>query len=105
MDKPAEGIALVDTPGGIADWLFRNRRTGEIELFQWPNAPLLVWFVATVAHRLGAFGEGRANEVLGAVASAALALWALLEIFSGVNPFRRMLGTVVLAWVGYSTLR
>jgi hypothetical protein len=39
------------------------------------------------------------------VAECALAVWALDEIFRGVNPFRRMLGGVVLAGLVASLIR
>jgi hypothetical protein len=80
------------------DWMFRSRTTGRIALVQVPNLPLVVWFLASAADRLELI-EGQGRDVLGVVAAAALALWAVGEIVSGVNPFRRSLGLVVLLWM------
>jgi hypothetical protein len=89
---------------GFWDWLLRNRRTGEITVAQLPNAPLLVWLAASV---LQVWWNPRIadRDVLAVVSSGALAVWALFEIASGVNPFRRMLGTVVLGWIAWSLVR
>ena len=78
------------------NWLFRNRQTGEITVAQRPNGALIVFFVATVVKVIfdPAGGIGTAVTV---VAKGALAIWALDEIFRGVNPFRRILGGVVMA--------
>ncbi len=62
---------------------------------QWPNAPLVIFGLVTVAlrslHPSG--GIATAGRV---VAGLALLVWALDEVVRGVNPFRRMLGAVVL---------
>jgi hypothetical protein len=39
------------------------------------------------------------------LASAAFALWAGDEVLRGVNPFRRLLGLAMLAWLGLSLVR
>jgi hypothetical protein len=82
----------------VANWTFRNRQTGAITVAQWPNAPLVIFGVVTVAlrsfHPSG--GIGTAGRV---VAGLALLVWALDEVTRGVNPFRRMLGVVVLGAV------
>jgi hypothetical protein len=79
----------------IYEWLFRNRHTGEITIAQTPNAPLLVfaaaWVLALLWNPGGALGTG-----LDVVSGVALAIWAGDEIVRGVNPFRRLLGAVVL---------
>ena len=78
------------------NWLFRNRRTGEITVAQRPNAPLAIWLVATIVGLVfdPTGGLGTALEVVG---RGALIVWALDELVRGVNPFRRILGAVVLA--------
>jgi hypothetical protein len=45
------------------------------------------------------------HPVLVVLASAALALWAGDEVLRGVNPFRRLLGLAILAWLGFSLVR
>ncbi len=74
-------------------WFFTDRTTGRYVIAQWPNAPLWVWIVATVGHRITGWSW------LGWVATAALVGWALLELLRGQSPFRRVLGAGALAWV------
>lgn len=78
------------------DWVFRNRQTGRVTVAQWPNAPLLLFLVAA-ALRAVVHPGGIAGEILSAVAAVALITWAVIELVRGVNPFRRLLGGVVLA--------
>jgi len=49
--------------------------------------------------------QGRARDVLVVLTSAALALWSGDKVLRGVNPFRRILGGVVLAWLVVSLVR
>jgi hypothetical protein len=88
----------------VVDWVLRDRRTGRIVIAQWPNAALVVWLVASTAQALLQPGGGwrTASRV---VATLALGWWALDEIARGVNPWRRMLGAVVLAGLLASLLR
>jgi len=75
----------------VVDWLFRDRRTGEVVIAQFPNLPLWV-FLATVVLRRVVPEDSGAFTALRAVALAALAWWALDEALRGVNPWRRLLG-------------
>lgn len=79
----------------MIDWLFRDRRTGGITIAQFPNPPLIVFLVAA-AVRLVADPLGTVGDVVWVVGFVALLVWALDEIVRGVNPWRRILGTVVL---------
>ncbi len=89
---------------GIVDWLFRNRRTGERTFVQLPNAPIIVWFVASVVHLF--WDPSVAGwDVLTVVSTGALAFWACDEVLRGVNPFRRMLGAGVLVWLMVGLVR
>ena len=64
-------------------WLFEDRQTGRLVVVQWPNVPLWIWIVATVLR-------------LRLLATVALIAWALWEVARGVNPFRRILGGLIL---------
>jgi hypothetical protein len=75
-------------------WAFRSRRTGRLTVVQWPNVPLWVFIVASVAVRV-VHPSGRIHQVARVVAVVALLLWALDEMVRGVNPFRRLLGAAV----------
>jgi hypothetical protein len=80
----------------FVDWMFRSRKTGRITIAQLPNWPLAIWLLASVAGRL-AHPHGGTRVALKVVAAVALAVWAGDEVLRGVNPFRRLLGAVVLA--------
>jgi hypothetical protein len=87
----------------VLDWALRDRRTGRIVIAQWPNAPLAVWLAAGVVGAVldSGGGWGTATQVIGTLA---LGVWAVAEIGWGVNPWRRLLGAVVLAGLGASSL-
>jgi hypothetical protein len=58
-------------------------------IVQFPNAPLIVAFLSgLVAHRT----HGDQHAYAQAVSYLSMAIWAYLELFQGVNTFRRLLG-------------
>ena len=80
------------------NWLFRNRETGEITVFQAPNPALGTFFVVFFVNRL--FNPpGTAGTALTAIGTGALAIWAVDELARGVNPFRRILGAAFLVGI------
>ena len=87
----------------MVDWLFRDRRTGRIVIAQWPNLALAIWLGAT-ALRAVLDPTGGWRTTLDLVATAALTWWSLDEILRGVNPWRRLLGTLVLTATALSLL-
>lgn len=91
-DTPPTERAL--RPGSPA-WWFTSRATGRITVAQFPNVPLLVFLGAVVAGRL-LDHHHQISRVCADVATGAIVLWALDEILRGVNPWRRLLGAVVL---------
>ena len=97
------GIEPPDTPPsgrgphpGSPAWWFTNRVTGRITVAQFPNVSLMVFVGAAVAGRL-LDHHHQISRILADVATGAIVLWALDEIVRGVNPWRRVLGAVVLA--------
>jgi len=86
---------VIDTARRVADWLLRDRTTGSIVVAQRPNAPLVVFLVATVV-RVVVSPSGAVGTAVSIVGAVALVWWAGDEIVRGVNPFRRLLGAVVL---------
>ena len=80
----------------LVDWLFRDRVTGGITVAQFPNWSLGAW-LASVAVRVVLRPRGTAGAVVEVVGTAALVVWAVDEMARGVNPWRRILGTIVLA--------
>jgi hypothetical protein len=86
------------------NWLFRNRQTGEITVAQAPNPPLLIWLLATIA-RVVFDPSGWLGTALTIVATTALIVWSLDELVRGVNPFRRIVGAVILALQIFAVFR
>jgi hypothetical protein len=66
----------------------------DFPLVQFPNAPLLVAIAAWIVAKLT---DGAAHDLARGVFTAALAVWAILELVRGSNWVRRVLGAVVLA--------
>ncbi|HYW22169.1 MAG TPA: hypothetical protein VE956_23215 [Nodularia sp. (in: cyanobacteria)] len=76
----------------LVDKTFRDSN-GEIVLAQMPNLPLIVWIVASLLALV--FTSGKINTVLDVLANGSLFTWAWMELFQGVNYFRRALGLAV----------
>ncbi|WP_224095421.1 hypothetical protein [Nostoc sp. MS1] len=77
----------------VFDKTFRDSE-GKIVIAQAPNLPLIVWIVTSLLSLI--FTTGTIHTVLDVVATGSLFTWAWLELFEGVNYFRRTLGFVVL---------
>jgi hypothetical protein len=58
-------------------------------IVQFPNAPLILAFASGI---LAQSSHGRVHADAQAVSYLAMAVWAYLELFQGVNSFRRLLG-------------
>lgn len=80
------------------DWMFRSRVDDRIVIGQLPNLALGIFIVAAALRWLIA-PSGTAGVVLDVVATGALVWWAVDEVLRGVNPWRRLLGVGVLAFV------
>ena len=70
-------------------------KNGRLVLWQTPNAWLIGWAILTT---LSLLFIGRTADVLSGLASGSLIIWSLLEIFKGINYYRRLLGVAVLAY-------
>jgi len=84
--------------------MFRSRETGRITIMQRPNIALTTALIAIVVRTL-LHPAGSARVTLTVLVGVALTVWAVLEIARGVNPWRRLLGAVllilaVLSWFG-----
>lgn len=77
--------------------------SGNIVLWQWPNIWLIGWAVLTFISLL--FSSGMIADILTWAGEASLIIWCLLEIFKGVNYFRRGLGVIVLYYAVTTLLR
>lgn len=84
----------------LFDKFFRDSN-GNIVIAQPPNLPIIVWSVASLLKLI--LANDLINKGLDLIAFGSLFTWAWLELFQGVNYFRRMLGFFVL--VGFIGLR
>jgi hypothetical protein len=80
---------------------WRNRQ-GKVVIWQTPNLPLIAWAGLTF---FSLMVNGRLADILSWLGSAGLIIWSLLEIFKGVNYFRRALGLLVLFMAIMSLLK
>ena len=86
---------------GWLRWLFLTK-DGQVVIAQFPNAPLLIGFLADAV----AFAtKGQAHLISNVVSQVAFMIWALMEIGWGVNPFRRILGGLVFALVAFGVVK
>lgn len=76
--------------------------TGRVVLWQTPNVWLLVWAGFTT---VSLFFTAHTADVLSWIASVALIVWSLFEVFRGVNYFRRLLGLTVLVFAVASLIK
>jgi hypothetical protein len=58
-------------------------------LIQFPNVPLILAFVSGL---VAANSHGGEQDGARAISFLSMAVWAYLELFEGVNAFRRLLG-------------
>jgi hypothetical protein len=72
--------------------LFRDKNNNVV-LFQKPNLPIIVWLVCLTG---GKFTNGDLQTFFELVGFGAIFTWSWLEIFQGVNYFRRILGLIVM---------
>jgi hypothetical protein len=69
-------------------------KDGRLALASKPNIPLITWFVSLLLVKM--LPDGSWQTAASLISFGALFTWAWLEIFHGVNYFRRILGAAVL---------
>jgi hypothetical protein len=78
-------------------WFFRNRETGAITIAQAPN--LILWIVIVGSVLIWVCRPaGHLGAALEIVVRTAIFVWAIDEVWRGVNPWRRCLGVSVLGY-------
>ncbi|QSJ20717.1 hypothetical protein JYQ62_09700 [Nostoc sp. UHCC 0702] len=87
---------MENTENTFFDKTFRDSN-GNIVIAETPNLPLIVWIVTSLLALI--FTTGKINTVLEVLANGSLFTWAWLELFDGVNYFRRSLGLAVLVGI------
>lgn len=70
---------------------------GSYVIWQWPNLPLVGWFVCFVLAII--FSDYSIKSTFQDLSRMFLFLWAYLEIKSGLSSFRKLLGVVVMVLV------
>jgi hypothetical protein len=65
---------------------------GNTVIWQTPNAFLIIWVILTIVSLLV---SGKTADVLSFIGWASLIIWSVLEVWKGVNYFRRLLGLIV----------
>ena len=68
-------------------------KDGERVIAQRPNPPIIAAFAAAILARLT---NGELSDFISVVASVLFIIWGLMEVFYGVNTWRRMLGVAVI---------
>jgi hypothetical protein len=82
-------------------WWFEDRSTGEITVAQFPNWPLWSIGGCWTARLLSAEGS-TIHDTLGWTIHGLWLFWGADEVLRGVNPWRRVLGAVVIVWQAIS---
>jgi len=85
----------------LVDQCIKNK-DAQLAIWQTPNLPLSVWSIAALLRWLL---HGTPEHWASVVAFGALFTWAWLELFQGVNYFRRALGLTVLTMLIVSVSR
>jgi hypothetical protein len=78
-------------------------KDGNLTIAQWPNIPIVGWLVFKVFSMLA--HDPRLEAGFSAISTAFLFTWAYLEIQSGVNYFRKLLGLIVISALLYGFFR
>jgi hypothetical protein len=68
-------------------------KEGNIVFGQKPNLPIIVWLICLILQQ---FLEGDLYKLINVIGFGAIFTWAWLEIFLGVNYFRRAIGVLVM---------
>jgi hypothetical protein len=69
-------------------------KNGKVVLAQSPNLPIIFFVIASILAVV--FNRGSTGYLFKVLAFGSIFTWAWMEIFSGVNYFRRALGLVVV---------
>lgn len=82
------------------DWLVRGK-DGRVYIFQFPNLPIIGWFVSMVIAQVT---MADIKTGFSSISFAFLSIWCYLEITQGSSRFRRILGGVVAVVLAYELL-
>jgi hypothetical protein len=105
---PSEPLPVTEWPPPHDPWTTRLRRAfrwllafsfpRRFPIIQFPNLPLALAFVAG---QTSSRTHGTIHIYANAISYLSMAVWAYLELFEGVNWFRRLLGAFYVASTAY----
>ena len=72
----------------------KDNKKNNYVIAQKPNLPLIVWFVSFVITKIPLLSY--VHHLFDLISYGAIFTWAWLEIFQGVNNFRKGLGILVM---------
>ncbi len=81
---------------------FWKDKNGNVVVYQHPNFLLIGWVILA---SVSLFVGSKLADIIWNISLAVLAAWSLLEIFKGVNYFRRLVGAIVLLLVILAVFR
>jgi hypothetical protein len=73
------------------NWFIRDKN-GRVQVFQFPNLPIIAWLGCMVVNLLT---KGVLQSSFSQLSLIFLSIWSYLEITSGASYFRRTLGLVI----------
>jgi hypothetical protein len=82
---------------------FVSGKDGRVHIIQWPNLPIVGWFLSMTVATFVASGSIKAGFLN--VSLAFLAIWSYLEVTQGLSYFRRALGVIIGILTVYSLFR
>jgi hypothetical protein len=82
---------------------FVSGKDGRVHIIQWPNLPIIGWFLSMIVSTFVASGPMKVG--FSYVSLAFLAIWSYLEVTQGLSYFRRVLGAIVGILTVYSLFR
>lgn len=85
---------IVENLNTVSMTNFFKDKAGKTVIAQKPNLPLIMWAIAKLLSLLPT--SILVSELFSMIAFGSLFTWAWLEIFSGVNMFRKFLGGIVM---------
>lgn len=81
----------------ISQQSFFKDKNGKVVIAQFPNTPLILWFITFLISFFPL--QSRLSNFFDLISFGAIFTWSWLEIFDGVNIFRRVLGLFVVTIV------
>lgn len=78
---------------------FFKDKNGRIVIAQMPNVPLFAWFIFTMLDFFWINSQPRLHQLFQDLSFGFIFTWSWLELTTGINPFRKCLGLLVLIGV------